>query len=305
MNESPLDIPTSHVTLDDESLRRLQAVLLVILDDIASFCEENDICYVLSGGSCLGAVRHHGFIPWDDDIDIDMPRRDYDRFIELFPQQFAHKYVLEAPELTPETGVVRSKVRLRGTTMRVQEDCMPGEHGIYIDIFPIENMFDLAPLRHLHGFASLAMGLLCSCRRFWRDRTFYLAVNEGNSSRIRELRLKGALGSLVSFIPLEAWTKATTRVYSLCKNDQSRLVAVPSGRDHFYGELCPRSQFCKTRLAEFAGRSVRIPLDAEAYLTKHYGDWQVIPEEGNREKHSYLALDFGPYGCEGTEQTEA
>ncbi len=72
------------VTVDDEMLKKIQNVLLGILDDIIAVCEKYEIPYTLGGGSVLGAVRHQGFIPWDDDIDVNFSRRDYERFIPAF-----------------------------------------------------------------------------------------------------------------------------------------------------------------------------------------------------------------------------
>ena len=292
-----IDSP-SMVHVDDESLRKIQDVLLLILDDVVEFCQKNGIEYVLSGGSCLGAVRHQGFIPWDDDMDIDMPRESYERFLELFPKAFGEKYFISSPELTPYVGIGTARVRLRGTVMRMHDD--QGLHeddcdGIFIDIFPIENVPDNVALRHLHGFACLATGLMYSCRRFWRDRAFYLSFAGDNRSFARSVRVKAALGLPLAVASMERWSTFTVKVYSLCKNAASTFVAVPFGRGHYYGELHPRKVFAESRDASFEGRTVKIPLDAEAYLAKQYGDWQRIPSVEEREHHAYLALDFGVF----------
>ena len=285
----------SGVTIDDEGLQLLHEVLLVILDDVTSFCESNHIDYVLSGGSCLGAMRHKGFVPWDDDIDIDMPRESYDRFIKLFPQVFGDKYLVQSPELTPEVGTTQGHVRLRGTTMRLHDDVMLEDAGICIDIFPIENTYNNPIARNLHGFACLSAGFLFSCRRFWRDRKFYAELGKGNASFLRTARIKAAIGLPCALLSTETWSSIVTRVYSMCKNSESEMVAVPSGRGHFYGELLPRAKFAESRMEKFEGRDVRVPRDAEGYLEQHYGDWQTVPPAENREYHTYLALDFGPY----------
>lgn len=298
VNQMKTIVSPSMVMIDDETLRKLQAILLTILDDITSFCEQEGISYVLSGGSALGAVRHKGFIPWDDDIDIDMPRADYDRFIATFPKRFASKYSVQAPELTPEVGTAIARVRLRDTVMRMHDDCGLEECGIFIDVFPIENVFDNRVARNLHGFVCMATGFLYSCRRFWRDREFYLSFAKGNPSFARVVRTKALLGLPISPISMRTWSKIVTRVYSLCKDKNSELVAVPAGRGHYWGEMCERKVFAQSREALFEGRKVRIPAEAEAYLSSYYGDWQRIPAPEEREHHAYLELDFGPYALE-------
>ena len=89
-------IRTAHiegcVTLDEEQLKQLQSTLLSMLKDINSVMEENGIACSLGGGSVLGAVRHNGFIPWDDDIDINIPRSEFERFLPLFEERFGDRY---------------------------------------------------------------------------------------------------------------------------------------------------------------------------------------------------------------------
>ena len=289
----------SMVVVDDKTLHALQQVLLLILDDITSFCEEEGICYVLGGGSVLGAIRHEGFIPWDDDIDINMPRADYDRFIELFPQRFGNKYSIQAPELTPNVGTSISRVRLRGTTLRMHDDCAVEECGIFIDIFPIENTYNNPLLRKAHGLACMAGGLMYSCRRFWRDRAFYERFGKGNRGFLRTVRTKAALGLPLSVLSMSRWTRIVVGLYTLCKDQRSTYVTVPSGRNHFFGELYPRDAIARTRFAPFEGRKVRVPQDAEAYLTNMYGDWHRVPPPEERERHAYLELDLGEYALQG------
>ena len=290
-------VSSEMVIADEATIRKVQDVLLVILDDIVSYCDAEDIDYVLSGGSCLGAVRHQGFIPWDEDMDIDMPRESYDRFVTGFAERFADKYFVQSPEHTPEVGIGTARVRLRGTTMRMHDDCglRYEDSGIFIDIFPIENVPDNAVLRRLHGTLCMATGLLYSCRRFWRDRKFYLRFSADDKSFRRSVIIKAILGAPLSILSMASWSKIPADVYALCKNGSSVMVNVPFGRGHYYGELLPRASFAMSQNAVFEGRCVRIPKDAEGYLKRQYGDWQRIPAPEEREHHAYLALDLGRY----------
>lgn len=287
-------------TVDDKTIAQIQRVLLVILDDILAVCDDEQIDYVLSGGSCLGAIRHRGFIPWDDDMDIDMPRESYDRFMRAFTQRFADKYFVQSPELTPEVGIGTARVRLLGTTMRMHDDCgLPIEDsGVFIDIFPIENVPNNSVVRRLHGFACMGMGLLYSCRRFWRDRAFYSSFAKDDPTFKKTVLIKAALGLPLSIASMAWWSNAIVHVYTLCKNDKSDYVNVPFGRGHYYGELFPRKDFAASQDALFEGRHVKVPYGTEAYLNKHYGDWHRIPTPEEREHHAYIALDLGSYASE-------
>ena len=114
--------PEGAVVLTDEQLLDLQKTLNGILRDIISVCAKHHLRYFLGGGSALGAIRHHGFIPWDDDIDINMPREDHDRFVQVFRQEFGTKYWVHTPEETAGYGLLLSRVLLKGTSVRTRED---------------------------------------------------------------------------------------------------------------------------------------------------------------------------------------
>ena len=131
--------PEGAVVLTDEQLLDLQKTLNGILRDIVSVCAKHHLQYFLGGGSALGAIRHHGFIPWDDDIDINMPREDHDRFVQVFRQEFGTKYWVHTPEETAGYGLLLSRVLLKGTSVRTREDFHNPECGAFIDIFVIEN----------------------------------------------------------------------------------------------------------------------------------------------------------------------
>jgi lipopolysaccharide cholinephosphotransferase len=294
----------SLVVPDDDQLRLMQLIILTILDDVTSYCDREGINYALGGGSALGAIRHHGFIPWDDDIDLDMPRADYDRFIKGFPKEYESRYVVQSPELTPEIGIPLCRIRLKGTVARSHDDVSGVCCGLYIEIFVVENTFNSAALRTLHGLGCMAAGLLYSCRRFYRDKEFYLALAGDNKSFAKTIRVKAAIGRILAASTMATWTKRTMAVYSLCNDNGSQYVAVPAGRGHFFRETYLRSDFVNTRRAEFEGRMLNVPRECEKYLDHHYGDYMRLPSESEREHHAYLELDLGQAVGEETEPHE-
>lgn len=124
--------------MDNETLKRLQAIETSILVDIAKVCNEESITYYLSSGTLIGAVRHHGFIPWDDDIDIAMPYSDYIKFLQIGQDKLGSKYFLQTFETDENYSNNFARVRLNGTTqMRPEHSNVHMHQGIWVDIFPI------------------------------------------------------------------------------------------------------------------------------------------------------------------------
>lgn len=125
--------------LPEDELKKLQAVLLDILKVIDEFCRANDIAYFLDSGTALGAVRHGGFIPWDDDVDLGMLREDYDRFIELAAEGLPEGYSLHTYENTPGFAGMFAKVYRDGTVFETKETRAAGcPQCVFVDIFPYD-----------------------------------------------------------------------------------------------------------------------------------------------------------------------
>lgn len=279
--------------LSQEDVKRIQKVLLMIMDDIDTVCRKYGLTYFLCGGSALGAVRHHGFIPWDDDIDITMPRKDYDRLRKLIKKEYPGRYWIQDIRTDKKYDINSIKVRRRGTRCVELLDPEPEKAGIFIDIYPLEDTYDNRLLRNLHGYIGEMFLLICSCVRLKGKAERILPYMKDKKS-IRTVKRKVLIGSLFSFLPLNKWLRITEKVLAWCSNPDSEWVSIPSGRKHYFGEMYSRASFYPPRETDFSGHSYFIMNDPAEHLEKLYGDgYMKIPQDGHKEKHAVLEFSTG------------
>ena len=281
-----------YIQVEGETLKRYQKVLLRMAEDIISVCEEKKIFYQLSGGSVLGAVRHGGFIPWDDDIDLNILFKDIWRLTKALKEKYGEKYIVWTC-YDKGYGSVFGKIRLRGSVARGRDDLDLKECGFAIDLFFIENYFDNPLLYKIHGLLCMGAGFLLSCRRFYNDRVLYRELEKENSAIKKAFETKIFIGAVLSLISVRRFAIFTNWCNGLCKNKKTKRVGIPSGRGHFFRETYMRKGMLHTVKKPFEGHMWRIPQDYDDYLKKLYGsDYMTPPPEEKREKHFLMELKF-------------
>ena len=272
------------VPLEGERLAALQRRIVSILDDILVVARETGVRLILGGGTALGAARHGGFIPWDDDLDVNMPRADWPRFRDAFSTRFAEKYAIFEPGAPKSYGLCFPRIRLRGTSFVTREDLVdpPACPGVFVDVFLSEAAPDNPVLRRLHGLGSLALGFLYSCRKAFAERRWHRRWGlKGGAFRVKRIA-----GFFVAFASLGFWTRLWDWWNGLCRNESSRFVTYPVGRRHYFGELAPRAGLMPGEALDFEGRKCPCAASMKDYMTRLYGpDYMTPPPESDRERH--------------------
>ena len=253
---------------DGSLLRRQQLRMLDILSEVDRICKKHDIPYWLSSGTLIGAMRHNGFIPWDDDLDIEMMRKDYLRLMKVLPKELPEWLVLQNDETDPNYFYFYAKVRDRRSKMLEQNayDRMWKEQGIYIDIFPME--------KHPIWMQKLSEKTVGHMYKIWRTST-------DDAKSIRKVRRIFDLNNKILFPLLRAVLPLFTRSLSLSKGSSliTSALGIPFHNRRYLNEIFPLTTHV------FEGREFPVPHDADAHLRHLFGDYMQLPDLNKLAPH--------------------
>ena len=261
-------------------LSPLQLKLLSMLKWFDSYCEQHKICYYIAGGSLLGAVRHGGFIPWDDDIDIIIPRSDYEKLINTFDSQ-GSQYELESPYCGNKDFLFSYSKLYDNSTTLTENAKVQCTRGIYIDLFPLDGVGDANWEKNYSKFDRLNMLLM--------TRTCSIRKGRGLLKNLSVLLMRMVPGFVLDNKKLSIMVD---KVASQIDYESSVYVGNLMGA-YRSKEIIKKDIIGKPTRYRFENIYVNGPEKYDEYLTHIYGDWRQIPPEDKRHgAHSYLYVDL-------------
>ena len=274
--------------MNNDTLRRVQLTQLEMAREIKRVCGLLDIPYHLDSGSLLGAVRHKGFIPWDDDLDIGMTRLNYERFINEAPSVLSDNYTLQTWHNDLNYGLPFAKLRKKGTIyMEETSESSGAETGFYIDIFPYNAYPDQKKQRKKQG---LKYDLY---RRLILVKCNYSPWRASGSTDVVKRVLYSLAKILVVFISKEHLIKKYERTCTEYEANHTEYV-FPSGTSNYGKWVIKRNCIEDLIELQFEDDYFLCPNDFDAYLRAAYGDYMKLPPEDKREnRHRIIKIDFG------------
>ena len=267
------------VYMDNNWIQDFKQVQIDMLKIFIKICEEYDLKYYLIGGSCLGAVRHGGFIPWDDDIDVGMPRKDYDRFSKIAKKELPTNLFFQTFLTDSEYPNIFGKLRNSDTTyIESSVKNLSINHGVYIDVFPL----DIAPNNVL---IRKSINILMKVYQISVSRCFDGRLTKSTS-------LFKNLGKKTIWALLPNVKNSIIRRDKVARLFQSASCKYIANYGGAWGEkeVMPCAVFGEGRKILFEGIEVLIPENYDEYLTRLYGDYMTPPPIEKQIGHHYYEI---------------
>lgn len=265
------------------SLRELQNKSLEIALYFKDFCNEHSLLFYMCGGCCIGSLRHKGFIPWDDDVDVFMPRDDYEKLKELWPKYAnTEKYACVYADKNRVDGNLFVTIRDNETTaIKPYQVDMDISHGVALDVLPLDGWPDGKMKRKMQVFWALVYSLYCAQT---------VPVNHGKAV------------SVAGKIALTLVPSKKLR-YKLWKLAERKMTKYPIKECNYITELCsgpyymkkqyPREAFDKAIWVDFENVKMPIPQGYDVYLRTAFGDYMKLPpKEKQKPHHDAIFIDL-------------
>ncbi len=272
--------------IEDAELKKLQDVELEMLADFHNICEETHIKYSLAFGTMLGAVRHQGFIPWDDDVDVMILRKDYDKLVDAVNKNYSKKYVMLDKSTDKDYFLTFPKFVKKGTTLLEPTSEKCPHRGIYIDVFIIDEM-----PKHCHKIRNkiyrIGYGMAYYASIGKRGSKFFDSIAIENVQFAKIWKTEKRFGNVAKLFTVKFWN-SMAKFSTKGIKDKEKLVV---SEDNL--KALDKSMFANLALYDFDGLKLWGVANYDKYLTDIYGDYMQIPSKENQVRHAIIKLDFG------------
>ncbi len=277
---------------DPKTLKAVQTIELEIFEKFIEICEKNHLTYFAFGGTGIGALRHKGFIPWDDDIDVALPRKDYEKFLEIAAKEYSDEFYILNAETDSNYPLATTRWCKKGTTFWEEAlKTVPCKFGVFLDVYA----FDDCP-KDEKQFKRQAWSTW-----FWGKLMILRSL--GNPV----LPMSGWKAKLITAIctvahyVLKLFCISPKWLYKNLKKNAIRYAGSNSGKVAY---MCDTNPFTNTltndqiyplRKVPFEHLEINIPNKMEEMLTVTYGDFMQLPPIEKRKNHFPYQLDLGDY----------
>lgn len=267
--------------MEREVLEKLHSTMFEIYEEIARICDKHGLNYFVVGGTLIGAVVHKGYIPWDDDLDIAMPREDYEKFLKIAPQELGKRFMLHHTSTDKKYWLSFAKVRMNGTVFLEEKRKNVDLHaGIYVDVFP----FDYAP--------DCNTGKKAAWKWKWINwiNNYIYAKTTGLKVRSKSSALLTPLFSLFSIYRLNLIRDKIVKSFD--KGERKYFLDSGGGRslDNSYFKV---ESMLPVGEMPFGEKTVKVPSNPHSYLVQLYTErYLVIPPKEKQITHNPLLIRF-------------
>lgn len=269
-------------------LGEVHNILLAYLLEIDRICAKHNIKYFLAGGTLLGAIRHNGFIPWDDDADVMMLREDYDKFIKVVQSELPLNLFLQLPSTESLNHQVFAKIRINNTLFATQftSKFLNMHNGIFVDILSQDKTGSRKLSQKMHIYITLLT----------RSMVFNKWGNTEIKTGGRFPFMCKLLNIIKNILPMTFLEFIQNKIILLHKNNKkSKYLYDGMGRNLRRGAF-PEEWLDEVIYVDFEGKRFPVPKEYDKYLTYLYGDYmQMIPVSERRVSHSIVLMDLGEY----------
>lgn len=297
------------IEISAEDLRRIQLLELDILKEIDRIARKNGLHYTLCGGSLLGTIRHKGFIPWDDDIDVSMVREDYDKFFEACKRDLNHeKYFAQTMDTDPTYQIAFGRILLKNTVFqRAGQEHVKVNNGFFVEIFPRDGLSDNVFIEKIQYILSFLMRKMLYARmgvrvskNFIYKLLYWIISHNAKKNAAYILKFLNWLSHgektsvLICWGTMRRWEKHFRKM-GLMQFLWKKIAHIFSKSEN-KGKISNRSWFYELEEREFEDMTVMITKHWHEWLSGAYGDYMKIPPETDRQRHKTVSyIDFGPY----------